>query len=60
MPAWTRESALSRAAWEKLVNDRVIPSNGLPLVIVKLTSSLPIARARATAAAALKVLWVDG
>ena len=35
MPAKTRESALSRAAWEKLVNDRAIPSKGLPLVTVK-------------------------
>ena len=35
MPAYTRESALSRAACEKLVNERVIPSNGLPLVTDK-------------------------
>ena len=59
MPAYTRESALSRAAWEKLVNDRVIPSKGFPLVTVKLTWS-PRTLARATAAAPLKVLCVDG
>jgi hypothetical protein len=60
MPAKTRESALSRAAWEKLVNDRVIPSKGLPLVTMKLAWSPPRVLARVAAAAALNVLCVDG
>jgi hypothetical protein len=55
-----RESALSRAAPEKLVNDRVMPSNGFPLVTEKLTWSLPRTDASTTAAALLKVLCVEG
>ena len=39
MPAKTRESALSLAAWEKLEKDRLIPSNGFPLVAVKVAWS---------------------
>ena len=53
-------SALSRAAPEKLVNDRVIPSKGFPLVTEKLTWSVPSTAASATAAAPLNVLWVEG
>jgi hypothetical protein len=56
----TRESALSRAACAKLVNDRVSPSNGLPLVTEKLAWSPPRTLARTTDAAPLKVLCVDG
>ena len=53
-------SAPAEEARAKLVNDRVIPSKGLPLVIVKLAWSPPRTLARATAAAPLKVLCVDG
>ena len=60
MPAYTRESALSRDACEKLLNEREIPSKGLPLVKVKSASSLPRTPASTTAAAPLKALCVEG
>ena len=46
IPAKTRESAFSCAACEKLANERVIPGNGGPLVVVNGTWSCPKNRPR--------------
>lgn len=60
MPAQTRESAFSREASEKLVNERVIPGNGGPLVMLQLIWSVSKKRANTAEAAPPATLWVDG
>jgi hypothetical protein len=60
MPAYTRESALSCAACEKLVYARVMSLNGGPLVTENDTWSVPRTPASTGAAAPLMRLMVEG
>jgi hypothetical protein len=59
-PAQYTRLGFSRAAWDRLVNERVIPPNGAPLVIVNATWSAPKKRVITAAAAAPSTLWVEG
>ena len=52
MPARIREAPFSRPASDKLQNFRVMSGYGSPLVIEKLTKSVPKKRAMAVAAPA--------
>ena len=60
IPEYTRESPFSSWASLKLLKERVIPAKGGPLVMVKLSWSVPKKRDITTAAAPPSTLCVEG